>query len=116
MARTPVTTTVTYGRGDSAPRVDNFVAINGDTVNGHTIPNDGRTCFDMANTHGSIDYAVTVVPRGTIEGVGVVVPETVVHGQTRGFGPYPIDIYGANLLVNVENAALHFVKVFRLPS
>jgi hypothetical protein len=96
--------------------VDNFVAINGDAVNGHTIPNDGRLCFDISNTHATLDYAVTVIPRGTIEGVGVTVPETVVHLQTRGFGPYPVDIYGANLLVDIENAALHFVRVFRVPA
>jgi hypothetical protein len=114
MARTALTVK-NYGRGPARLRVDNIAVVNGDVANGHTVPNDGATAFDVANTSVDTDYDVTVHVRGDVEGQSVTVVETVTHGQTLGFGPYPVSVYGANLLVDVENAALHFTRVFRLP-
>ncbi len=101
MARTALAVQYTTRAGTtlSAPAA-------GDVANGNTVPNSGKTII-YAKNGGASPYTVTVHVRQTVEGKDV--PEQIKTLAASGealFGPYPRDIYGDDLWINVENAAV----------
>jgi len=99
-----------YGRGANKVSVSGTAPVVGNTVDGMNMPNDGRTVVDVRNTNGvSTDHIVGFVPVQTIEGESVAVEETVTHGTTDGFGPFPVSIYGTTLHMTANHAELTFI-------
>jgi len=77
-----------------------------DPANDHTVPNNGSTLILITNAGGAPHNAQAVIEQ-TVDGetptpVDYVIPAT----STVPLGPYPRQIYGDNLLVNIDHADL----------
>ncbi|WP_250029805.1 hypothetical protein [Paractinoplanes maris] len=89
---------------------------NGDTVNGHSLPNDGAKTFLLArNSNGaSTARTLTVRLQGSVDGQAIT-PKTysIPAGQSRYIGPFDTSRYGSSVAVDVDNAELK-ITAFRL--
>ncbi|MGW2170400.1 hypothetical protein ACWC1C_07690 [Streptomyces sp. NPDC001705] len=102
MPRTPVPLTVVTRNGVAPP-----TETNGDPTNNHVIGNNGKMLVLVRNAGSSTARTVTLRVRNTIDGQSVT-PRTVSVPQSasRYMGPFPIDQYGTQLQIDVDNAEL----------
>lgn len=80
----------------------------GDAVNNHTMANDGQTWIEVRNSNGaSTARVLTVRLPGTKDGQAYT-PKTysIAAGKTISLGPWPADIYGGDVLMDVAHAEL----------
>lgn len=109
MARTVIPILV-YGRGTKKVVVSAISAVAGNTVDGMSLANDGRTVVDVHNTNaGSTAHDMTYPVAGAVEGQTVTVTESVVAAQTWGIGPFPLDLYGPVVKITAAHAELTFI-------
>ncbi|MFF9043331.1 hypothetical protein [Streptomyces parvulus] len=102
MPRTAVPVT-TITRAGVAPPTE----TNGDATNQHVISNNGKVVLLARNAGSTVARTVTLRVRSTVDGQPVT-PRTVSVPQSasRWIGPFPIDQYGTQLQVDVDNAEL----------
>jgi hypothetical protein len=95
----PVTT---FTRAGVVPPAE----TNGDAVNHHTLANSGRTGLIVRNS-GAVPRDVIFRFPSTVDGQAIT-PRTVAipAGAERWFGPFPTDLYGTEVLIDVANAEL----------
>lgn len=104
MARTAVPVTAITKAG-VAPTAE----TTGDSVNNHSIPNDGKTVILAHNTNASSTArTLTVRLSGSVDGQAIT-PKTytIAAAASRYIGPFDTTRYGSTLLVDVDNAELH---------
>lgn len=78
----------------------------GDTVNGHSVVNSGKTIVQIHNTGGST-YTATFVPTATTGGLAIAsVVISVVAGATVLCSDFDTSIFSQTLGFTVSNAAL----------
>lgn len=87
--------------------------VTGDTVNNHYMQNSGKEKFHAKNTNASATArTVTILVAKTIDGQAVTsVTQAIPAGATWVFGPFPVDVYGTQVLVNVDHAELTLAGV-----
>jgi hypothetical protein len=80
----------------------------GDATNNHTIPNDGSVFLLVRNSNGaSTTRTLTVRLSKTVDGQAVTSRTyPIAAGTSRYIGPFPPDVYGSSLLIDVDNAEL----------
>ncbi len=95
-----------YAAGKAGANVT--AEIDGDPVNGHSVPNSGKTMILVRNSSAT-PYDFTVTVKGAVAGL-TPDPYVVEIGNmaSRLFGPYETADFGTSLFVDVENAALKF--------
>jgi len=90
--------------------VSGLTAAVGNTVDGMSLVNDGRTVLDLHNTNGaSTARTATFHPINTIEGQHVTVVASVAAAATDGYGPFPVEIYGTSMAIDASHAELTFL-------
>ncbi|WP_282203875.1 hypothetical protein [Kitasatospora fiedleri] len=91
-------------------------ATDGDATNGHAVVNDGRTALLVKNGGSTVSRTVTIRLSGTLDGLAVTATRTksVAVGAEVLLGPFPRDVYGSSLLVDVDNAELK-IRAIKLP-
>ncbi|WP_158727282.1 hypothetical protein [Streptomyces sp. NRRL S-31] len=82
-------------------------AVPGDTLLGHTVPNDGRTGLVVKNTDTAMPHVLTISLTRTVDGQAVV-PRTVTvpASASLALGPFNQADYGADVGVTVDSASL----------
>lgn len=110
MARTAVQV-VTINRSGVVPG-----PAGSDAANDLTIPNDGRTWFEVKNASATTSYNVEVEFVRTVDGSTVTKKTFAIPASTanKRFGPWQQGDYGDALSVNIDDANLQ-VTAFRLP-
>lgn len=104
MARVALTVTKSSKTGKVLPA---FAA--GNTGDGNTVPNSGKTLVFVTNSSVDTPYDVTIHVRRNVEGQNVAeIVKEIPFGQTWVFGPYDRVNYGDDLWINSENAALTY--------
>lgn len=100
MPRAAIPVTQSTRAGTTVP-----AATAGDTVNGHTVPNNGKLLLLVENTGTTVDRSITFTIAQKVDGLtaGPRV-ESIPVGETQIFGPFPPGDYGSSLLVDVDNA------------
>lgn len=74
----------------------------GDATNGHATTNDGRV---LVRFHNSGTTSRTVTISALIDGSTVPLKTyTLASGVSRLCGPYPVQVYGRSLLIDVSHA------------
>lgn len=99
-ASIPVTKLSDAGSADPAETA-------GDPVNGHSLPNTGRTVLRVRNADGAVAYNLTLITPITVGGKAVA--DTVISipaGATRTFGSLSPALYGSSTPIDVANAQL----------
>lgn len=87
--------------------------VNGDTVNGHSVINDGKTTL-IARNSGASPYTVTVAITRTVQGQAVASKVyTVAAGAEQWIGLYPTDDVGPVAGFTTNNAAMRFLAFTR---
>jgi hypothetical protein len=84
-------------------------AVNGDTVNGMRMVNNGATVLVVSNSNVAAQTIDTIIVE-TID-FQPAGPVTITVGGSAAFaviGPFPADIYGNVLEFDVSNASLDF--------
>jgi hypothetical protein len=105
MARVEIPTVAFTRAGTVMP-----TAIAGDTVNGHTLPNDGRVGLVVKNTGSTTAHNVTINLARTVDGQTVTPRvESVAIGASKAFGPFNPADYGSDLSVDVDHAELTLI-------
>lgn len=80
--------------------------VDGDTVNGHSVVNDGRTVL-LARNSGASPYTVTVSFARTVQGQAVTAKTyTVAAGTEQWIKMFPTDDVGSTATFTVNNAAI----------
>lgn len=109
MARTPLAF-VTITRTGVVPQTPTA----GDVANGNSLLNDGNTFFTLANSGSTVSRTCTLTVPGSVDGQPVTAKAlTLAQGTSKKYGPYPTDVYGGLLKLNVDNAELTF-ECYRL--
>lgn len=110
MPQTTVPVTEITRNGTAAPS-----PITGDTVNGHSIANDGNMYFSVSNSAGSTGTITIASPR-LIDGSAVTSRVVSVPANAVEFriGPFPTAYYGVTLNFTVSATTLtlrayHFI-------
>jgi hypothetical protein len=99
-----------YGRAANKLVVSALTPAVGNTVDGMSLNNDGRTVVDVKNTNGTTTtHDVGFVTSQTLEGATVTVSETIPAGATWGFGPFDPNVYGTSMHITASHAELTFV-------
>lgn len=82
--------------------------VTGDTVNGHSVANDGDMFLEVKNTNGgSTARVVTINVQETVDGqVPAARTVSIAAGVTEKIGPFPTSEYGISLQVQVAHAEL----------
>lgn len=85
-------------------------SVAGDATNFMICNNDGGTYLEVVNTDGGASHAFTVlVARNVDTDLGVTARSFTAPASARGrTGIFPVDIYGAQLLINPTSALLFF--------
>lgn len=80
--------------------------VNGDSVNNHSMVNDGKTWLEVRNAHATIAKTVTIVFSRTVDGQTVTsrVYSLPAVSTTRKLGPWPVADYGSAMSIDVESA------------
>jgi hypothetical protein len=103
------------GRSGSGLDVTSLSATAGDATNGHSVANNGRVFVSAKNTN-AVSTARTVTFK-TVKSVDGLTPATDVRSHAAGhevwYGPFPTDIYGGSLEIDVSHAEM-VLKAFRL--
>lgn len=82
----------------------------GDPTNNHQVVNNGTSTFVLVhNTNGgSTARTLTVHISKTVDGAAVASKTySIAAAATKLIGPFPTAVYGATLLLDVDNAELH---------
>ena len=84
----------------------------GDTVNGHTLPNDGRVGLIIRNTDALASHTMTINLTRTVDGQPVT-PRVVTlpANQAKAFGPFNPGDYGSAVALDVDSASLTLLAV-----
>ncbi|MFF7901187.1 hypothetical protein ACIO02_34010 [Streptomyces sp. NPDC087568] len=99
-ASLPVTKLSDAGSPDPTP-------VDGDTVNGHSLPNTGRTVLRVRNADSTNPHTLTLVPPITVAGKRVEDTKVVVPaGATLSFGSLSTALYGSSTPIDVDSAQL----------
>lgn len=103
MPRADLTVTAISRTGVAPP-----AETTGDPVNNHTVNNDGSVFLLARNSNsGSTARTVTVHVNKTIDGQAVASKTYSIPASSSLYiGPFPPETYGADLLVDVDNAEL----------
>ncbi|EPD63163.1 hypothetical protein [Streptomyces sp. HGB0020] len=102
MARASIPVTKLSDAGSADP-----AETDGDTVNGHSLPNTGRTVLRVRNADAGAAHNLTLVTPITVGGKAVA--DTVVSipaATTRTFGSLPTALYGSSTPVDVDSTQL----------
>ena len=84
-----------------------------DAVNDHQMVNNGATLILVENTDAAAHNAEAVIEQ-TVDGQAVaVLPYVIPANSMVVLGPYPRDIYGDLLLINIDNNNLE-LRAFSL--
>lgn len=87
-------------------------ALIGDTLNGHTLPNDGRVGLIVRNTSVDTAYNVTISLTRTVDGQPVTPRVVSVPANTsKAFGPFAPGDYGQAVALDVDNVSLTLLAV-----
>ncbi|MFC9620277.1 hypothetical protein ACFTXM_09835 [Streptomyces sp. NPDC056930] len=87
-------------------------AVAGDTVNGHTLPNDGRVGLIVNNLSADTAFNLTISLTRTVDGQPVVPRVVAVPANTsKAFGPFAPGDYGSAVSVDVDSASLTLLAV-----
>jgi archaellum component FlaG (FlaF/FlaG flagellin family) len=87
-------------------------AIAGDTVNGHTLPNDGRVGLIVRNVSADTAFNLTISLTRTVDGQPVTPRVVTVPANTsKAFGPFAPGDYGSAVALDVDNASLTLLAV-----
>lgn len=111
MSRTaiPIHTT---GRGSNGLDITALTGTVGDTVNGMSLANDGRTTVDIKNTNSGSTAHIATFRTNVSADAGIAAstdPESVPAGHTITYGPFPVNIYGGNVKIDAAHAELTFL-------
>lgn len=81
--------------------------VTGDATNNHSVANTGDCFILVRNAGATVSRTMTVLYAKTFDGQAVTSRTVVVPiSVSRYVGPFPVDMFGATLLVNVDNAEL----------
>lgn len=107
MPRVSVPVTQITRAGVAAP-----AEVNGDPVNNHTVPNNGKMLLLVRNSGSTVARTVTLRLPGLTDGQAVT-PRTVSVplSTSRYIGPFPTGDYGSALQVDVDNAELKLIAL-----
>jgi hypothetical protein len=96
----PVTNISRSGVADGAE-------VNGDSVNNHSVANDGRMWIEVRNADASNPHTLTVRFPGVVDGQSVT-PKTYPIAATtkRRIGVFPPADYGSVVQVDVDSSQL----------
>lgn len=95
----PVTTITRTGIANATP-------VTGDATNNHEVVNDGKTWIEVENT-GASSRTLSVQITKLVDGQTPPAKSyTISAGAKRRMGPFPRDVYGALLSVDVTHAEL----------
>lgn len=107
MARTAIPITsitlagITPSATDGAP---------GDVANGNVITgNNGRTMFIAVANTGAVPYTCNFVTPGTVGAAAHAIAdklETLAAGAKFWYGPFPTEVYGNDIWIDVNNVAV----------
>ncbi|WP_328546801.1 hypothetical protein [Streptomyces platensis] len=87
-------------------------ALVGDTVNGHTLPNDGRVGLIVENTSTDTEHSVTISLSRVVDGQPVTPRvETVGMATALAFGPFAPGDYGSAVTIDVDSVSLTLLAV-----
>lgn len=97
-------TAVTVNKIDRKIPIVKPTAVACDNVNGNTVPNGGTTFLELTSAAGG---TVTVTFTKDVDGV-VPAPlsYTLTGVQTKLAGPFPVDMYGQNLIFMASVATI----------
>lgn len=102
MPRVSITVTQLSDAGVADPTPDD-----GDTVNGHSLANTGKTILRVTNNDGVNPHDLTLLTPVTVGGKAVA--DTVVSipaSATRTFGGLSTSLYGTSVPIDVASAEL----------
>ena len=110
MAATPIPLTDIVRGGTTDP-----AEVNGNTVDGHTMPN-GPGCFlEVRNASVGTPYDVGIKFANQVDGITVPARTiTIPAASTRKIGGLPVDLYGSILNITAAHADLKFMG-FKTP-
>lgn len=81
--------------------------VNGDTVNNHSVVNDGSVWLEVRNSGTTVARTVSARFENTIDGQTIPAKTwSIATEATRRIGPFPVRMYGSSLLIDVDNAEL----------
>lgn len=100
-AQVPVTASVVRGVVLAAEQ-------DGDTVNNHQLANSGKEKIHVRNANGaSTARTVTIKFNRTVQGSAIAsIVQAIPAGATWVFGPFPVDDFGSQVQIDVDNAEL----------
>lgn len=103
MPRVAVPTTVSDADGTVLP-----AETAGDATNNMVVQNTGKTKVHVRNS-GATPRVLTILIYRTVAGQPVTsITKTIPAGETHVFGPYPVNDFGTQLLLNPAHAELMF--------
>lgn len=87
-----------------------MVAVAADVANGNSMANNSRLMVGVTNTDAAIhNFSVLpTLPDGGGHSTAVSTPIPASTARPIWFGPYSTHAYGSTLLINGDNAGLHF--------
>jgi hypothetical protein len=85
--------------------------VSSDAANDHQMVNDGKVLLLVRSTDAGAQ-SVTFVTQGTVDGqaVGDRV-ESIAAGIAKAYGPFPVEIYGELMFIDVTVATLRFLAL-----
>ena len=103
MARGLIPTTIADRDGTVLP-----AETVGDATNFHYVQNTGKTKVIVRNT-GATPRILTILVYRTVAGQPVTsITKSIAAGASEVFGPYPVNDFGTQLLLNPAHAELVF--------
>ena len=103
---------VAQAEGPGAPATE----VTGDTVNNHSVVNDGAVWLEVRNSGTTVARTVSARFENTIDGQTIPAKTwSIATESTRRIGPFPVRMYGNSLLVDVDNAEL-MLTAYKLAS
>ncbi|GAA0454193.1 hypothetical protein ACFQ2B_27865 [Streptomyces stramineus] len=90
--------------------------VNGDATNNHSLVNDGQTWIEVRNSGSTVARTMSAIYANTIDGQTVPAKTySIPTSSTRRIGPFPVRLFGALLLIDVDNAELK-LTAYTLPA
>lgn len=108
MARGLITPTAVTRAGVAPP-----AETTGDATNFHYVPNDGSTILLVRNSNGASTARVLTVRIATVVDGQAVTSRTysIAAAASRYIGPFDVATYGAQLLLDPDNAELKILAL-----
>lgn len=102
MVATPVPVTEITRAGITPP-----AATTGDTVNGHSVVNDGYMHLDVSNSAGAPGTLTISYPQ-TVDGQAITPKAITIPATTNNvrIGPFPVQVYGTTINFTVSAATV----------